>query len=118
MDEKQAARNTDLRAALKLMETFRHLRSDMPMQTASAFLLIGLNPGISQGELLRKLGTSQASVSRSVLALGEVDRHGKPGLDLIRQVAQDGRLSVLYLNFSGEALLMKLLGAGRTDPAR
>lgn len=101
--------------AFRLLETFRELRPDMPMQTASVFLLVAMKPGISQRELLDLIDISQAGISRNVYALTAIDRHGKPGLNLITQHRNpiDARNTMLYLTSEGDALLTRLLSISR-----
>jgi DNA-binding MarR family transcriptional regulator len=103
--------------AFRLLETFRELRPDMPMQTACILLLVAIKPGIGQRDLLELMGISQASVSRNVFALLETDRHGKPGLNLIVQHRHpvDARNTMLYLTPEGDAFLARLLPMSRTQ---
>ena len=91
---------------VQLLEKLRELFPDLPIQTISVFLIIAMKPGISQRELLKLLDLSQAGMSRNVMALGEVNRHGKPGLGLIVQNKDpfDNRQVMLTLTASGKAL--------------
>jgi DNA-binding MarR family transcriptional regulator len=104
-----------MHGAFRFLETFRELRSDMPMQTASVFLLVAMKPGIGQRELLDLMGLSQPAISRNVYALTAIDRHGKPGLNLIVQHRNpaDARNTMLYLTAEGNALLNRLLSISR-----
>ncbi len=101
----------------RLLETFRELRPDMPMQTACIFLLVAMKPGISQRELLDLMDIGQASVSRNVYALMAIDRHGKPGLNMIvqRRDLRDGRNTALDLTSEGCAFLNRLLAGEYID---
>ena len=100
-----------LHAAFRFIEAFRELRPDMPMQTASIFLLVAMKPGIAQRDLLSLTDLSQAAISRNTSALMAVDRHGKPGLNLIvqRRHPLDGRSTMLYLTSEGNAFLSRLI---------
>ena len=100
---------------LKIIETFRELRPEMPMQLASVFLIIAMKPGISQRDLLRLMDISQGAVSRNVTALTSRNRHGQPGLDLViqRRDPFDARLTTIHLTTSGEELIKRLLSTAR-----
>ncbi|MBW9091414.1 winged helix-turn-helix transcriptional regulator [Rhizobium wenxiniae] len=104
-----------LHDAFRLLEAFRELRPDMPMQTASVFFLVAMKPGIGQRELLDLMDLSQAAISRNTYALMAIDRHGKPGLNLIVQHRNpaDGRNTMLYLTPEGNAFLARLMAIGR-----
>ncbi|MBX5230302.1 winged helix-turn-helix transcriptional regulator [Rhizobium sp. NLR9b] len=99
----------------RFVEKLRELFPDVPMQTISIFLIIAMKPGISQRELLKLMGTSQAGVSRNVMALGDVNRHGKPGLGLIAQVRDpfDSRQAGLRLTPAGVALANRVATLGQ-----
>lgn len=101
----------------QLVETFREIHPEMPIQMATVFLLIAMKPGITQGELLSLMDISQSGISRNVLALCAVNRHGKPGLDLVaqRSAAFDARTSTLHLTVKGQAFLERLLSIGRRE---
>lgn len=108
-----------LYAIFRLLETFRELRHDMPLQTACIYLLVAMKPGISQRELLGLMEISQAGVSRNVYALLETDRHGKPGLNFIsqRRSPEDGRNTELHLTSKGYAFLSHLLAGNYVEDA-
>lgn len=112
-----AASPTDLRPrlfeAFQTIEKFRELFPDFPMQTISTFLIIAMKPGISQHELLKFLDISQSGASRNLMALGEVNRHGKPGLGLIVQQRNpfDARLSHFRLSPLGRALAERVVAS-------
>ncbi len=60
-----------------------------------------------QTDLMRKLGLSQASANRNVLALTEWRNSKSPGYDLIRQTLDpvDRRRKPLILNRNGKAVV-------------
>lgn len=99
--------------AFQLIEKFRELFPDIPMQTISVFLIIAMKPGISQRELLKLMGTSQSGVSRNVMALANVNRHGKPGLGLIVQLRDpfDARQISLGLSPTGKMLIDRVIAS-------
>ncbi|MBB4480836.1 MarR family winged helix-turn-helix transcriptional regulator [Rhizobium etli] len=99
--------------AFQFIEKLRELFPDIPMQTISVFLIIAMKPGISQGELLKLMGTSQPGVSRNVMALGDVNRHGKPGLGLVIQLRDpfDARKISLCLSPRGKVLADRVIAS-------
>jgi DNA-binding MarR family transcriptional regulator len=58
---------------------------DIPVQHMVIFLYVVLHDGCLQQVLETATGMSGASVSRTLDKLGDVDRHGKPGLKMIRR---------------------------------
>ncbi|MBB2681894.1 UNVERIFIED_ORG: DNA-binding MarR family transcriptional regulator [Rhizobium esperanzae] len=99
----------------RFVEKLRELFPDIPIQTISVFLIIAMKPGISQRELLKLMGTSQSGVSRNVMALADVNRHGKPGLGLIAQLRDpfDSRQVELRLTPAGVALAKRVAALGQ-----
>ncbi|MBY3516056.1 winged helix-turn-helix transcriptional regulator [Rhizobium laguerreae] len=99
--------------AFQFIEKLRELFPDIPMQTISVFLIIAMKPGISQRELLKLLDISQAAVPRNVMALGDVNRHRKPGLGLIIQQRDplDARQTSLGLTPVGKTLIDRVIGS-------
>jgi len=96
---------------LELIEVFRDMRPEMPMQMAAIFLGIALRPGITQAELAILVGIGQSSVSRNIAALSAVTRQGKRGLNLVvqRHDPLDGRAHEHHLTKDGRALADRLL---------
>jgi DNA-binding MarR family transcriptional regulator len=102
-------------AVYGLVEAFRELKPEMPMQMASVFLTIAMKPGIYQADLANLSGLSQSSVSRNVTALTAKDRHGAPGLGLVVRRIGDrgGKTAALHLTKAGKELASKLSGLGQ-----
>ncbi|MGR9319157.1 MarR family winged helix-turn-helix transcriptional regulator [Rhizobium leguminosarum] len=105
--------------AFQLIELFRDLHPDVPMQTVSVFLIIAMRPSVYQRELLKLLDISQASVSRNVMALSHVNRRGDPGLGLITQQRDplDARQIRLRLTPAGKELANRVAALGRAKDA-
>jgi len=101
--------------AFQLIELFRDLYPDLPMQTVSVFLVIAMKPGIYQRELLKLLDISQSSISRNVMALSHVNRRGDAGLGLIAQQRDpvDGRQISLRLTPAGRELANRVVALGQ-----
>lgn len=93
-----------LAAGLELIEEFRKLNPEMPMQTAAMLLIIAQSPGITTRELMKRLNVAQATASRNAAVLGQVNRHGIPGLDLIVSTPdpQERRRNVYHLTPKGQ----------------
>lgn len=100
--------------AYELIETFRRVRPEMPIQMASVFLAVAMKPGIYQRELAPLLGMAQSSVSRNVTALGPRTRQGGLGLNLVvqRHEPTDGKSYELHLTKEGRELAEQLLALG------
>ncbi len=111
----EMADKADAFSVFHLIETFREIHPEMPMQMAAVFLLIAMKPGISQAELLRVMDISQPGMSRNVVALTAINRHGAPGLDLVEQqpAPHDARITVLQLTSKGRTFLDRLLAVWR-----
>ena len=73
--------------ALRLLEVFRSLDQDLPMGEAVSFLMIAtgetLEGGLSVTELSQRGKFGLSSASRYVQSLGAVNRHRKPGHELV-----------------------------------
>ncbi len=95
----------------RLLESFRELRPEMPMQMASVFLVVAMRPGVQQCDLPDIIGVSQSSVSRNVTALTSRTRHGSPGLNLIKRSLdpEGGRSPIIHLTAAGKQLTERLL---------
>lgn len=95
----------------RLLESFRELRPEMPMQMASVFLVVAMRPGVQQCDLPDIIGVSQSSISRNVTALTSRTRHGSPGLNLIKRSLdpEGGRSPVLHLTDAGKQMRGHLL---------
>jgi DNA-binding MarR family transcriptional regulator len=77
-DEKRSTKA--LKAA---MEVFFELRHEMPMRYMHSFLLVMEEEGLGVSEYAKKAGVSNSVMSRHLLDIGDRDRHGNPGLQLV-----------------------------------
>jgi DNA-binding MarR family transcriptional regulator len=96
---------------LRMMQEFRDLDPELPMQTAYVFLLVaeaGLE--IRQNELLCRSGMSASALSRSISSLDKWSWLKRPGLNLVRSEPDlmDRRKRLLRLTKEGHALFRKL----------
>lgn len=68
---------------IALIEEFRKIDPEMPLQTAVTFCTVAAEEGITMKRLQEKLGFSQSSCSRNVASLSKFHRLNKPGHDLL-----------------------------------
>ena len=80
-------------------------RKHIPMHFGAVFLHVAENPDCTYQDVGKALGLSGSGVSRTMEALGTVDRKGKPGFGLITTTRdpQEGRRYVARLSGKGEA---------------
>lgn len=83
-------RHDEVLTVVQVLEAFRKLDPDLPIQYALSFMTIAQSEGISIGELAERLGIAQSSASRNVAALSRWHSFGKAGLDLV-QAQEDPR---------------------------
>jgi DNA-binding MarR family transcriptional regulator len=76
----------NFQTGMNLIREFRKFDSEMPMQMASVFLRVAMQPGITIKELMTLEDISQSSASRNVAALSDWNRAHKPGHGLIKAV--------------------------------
>lgn len=105
---------TGLDGLVRVLEAFRELDPDLPIQYAVSFLTIARadDGGISVGELAKRLGIAQSSASRNIAALSAWHSFGKPGLDLVesREDPRERRRKIVTLTPKGAALALRLEG--------
>lgn len=96
----------------RVLEAFRTLDPDLPIQYALSFLTIAQNEGLSIGELAERLGIAQSSASRNVAALSRWHSFGKAGLDLVQsqEDPRERRRKIVTLTDKGRAFLDNLAG--------
>ncbi|MBD9371353.1 winged helix-turn-helix transcriptional regulator [Rhizobium sp. ARZ01] len=96
---------------LQIISTLRRGGEQMPIQMAHVFLAIMARPGTTMANLADEVGISQASCSRSVAALGDWHRLGKPGYGLIETAPdpKEGRRMIMFLSPKGRQLARQLL---------
>lgn len=103
--------------ALQVLEVFRAIDPDMQMGTAVSFLMIadGDTPdgGISITELSKAGGFALSSASRYVQALGAMDRHRRPGFELVSDHVDpmERRRKILKLTPKGKRVINQIRNA-------
>ncbi len=105
-------RPDEIATVTRVLEAFRTLDPDLPIQYALSFMTIAQNEGISIGELAERLGIAQSSASRNVAALSRWHSFGKAGLDLVsaQEDPRERRRKVVALTDKGRAFLDELRG--------
>lgn len=120
-DRCQAAslRPEQLDPLVRVLEAFRLLDPDLPIQYALSFLTIARNEGLSIRDLSERLGIAQSSASRNVAALSKWHSFGKEGHDLVQaeEDPRERRRKIVTLTPRGRALARQLAtlieGGGR-----
>ncbi|WP_207455845.1 MarR family transcriptional regulator [Azospirillum sp. SYSU D00513] len=104
------ARFDEVATLVHVLEAFRRLDPDLPIQYALSFMTIARNEGLSIGELAERLGIAQSSASRNVAALSRWHSFGKAGLGLVQAVEdpRERRRKVVTLTDTGRAFLDEL----------
>lgn len=101
-----------LRTALKLIQTFQsEVRDTMPVQVAATFLIVCLNEGKSLKEYMELAGVAQSTMSRHLLDLGDKNRKGEVGYQLIDRMndPRELRKNMYLLTAKGRKLRDKIL---------
>jgi len=107
-DERAALSN--LEAALK---PFFKLRTTMPLQYVTAFLLVALKEGQTVAELAGRAGISASVMARHLAHLGQKNRYREDGYDLVESELDpmDRRTKRQRLSAKGQRLVGQLLRA-------
>ncbi|CAO3448876.1 Transcriptional regulator, MarR family [Azospirillum argentinense] len=103
-------RPDEVTTVVHVLEAFRKLDPDLPIQYALSFMTIAQNEGMSIGELAERLGIAQSSASRNVAALSRWHSFGKAGLDLVQaqEDPRERRRKIVTLTDTGRAFLEEL----------
>ena len=100
------------RALQKALTLFSVLdTTHLPAHFIQVFLVIGERGWCRYEEIEEELGLSNSAVSRTVMALGKVNRKGDAGFDLVKleRDPAEGRRYVVALNSKGKALWRALV---------
>jgi DNA-binding MarR family transcriptional regulator len=104
-EQRQAAR------ALRLaIEPFVELNPTIPASYIISFLAVAEKEGRPVSEYANEVGMFKAVMTRHLLDLGERDRHGGEGMNVIEQKRDrvDLRINRTFINEKGAALLSKV----------
>lgn len=103
---------TEALRLIAVLNEFRKLDKDIPVQTVLTFLTIAAQPGLGGRELAKELDISESAASRNLNALTQLNRFKEPGFDVITygpDIVVDSRKSVANLNANGQRLLKRVL---------
>ncbi len=82
---------------------------EFPLQWVCVFLEISMDEGCSLKDVAEKTGISMSVMSRTIGALSNYRRMGKPyGLVLVKMAKDDRRRKELYLSARGKKLVESL----------
>ena len=97
--------------ALRLaLEPFVALNPNIPASYIISFLTVAEKEGLPVSQYAKEVGMFKAVMTRHLLDLGERDRHGGEGLNIIEQKRDrvDLRINRTFVNEKGAALLSKV----------
>lgn len=82
----------------------------MPAQRLSILLAIAMRDGVTYRDLQDITGLANSTISRNISAMSKLNRHGKPGTDLVEAIQEeDGyRRKLLYLTPKGRRVIESL----------
>jgi DNA-binding MarR family transcriptional regulator len=105
---------------VQILEEFRRLDPDMPIQYALSFLTIARHPGLSMGDLAQRLGIAQSSASRNIAALSQWHSFNRAGHDLVvaHEDPRERRRKIVTLTPRGATLIetLRAIIAGHPMP--
>src|SRR5262249_35233403 len=99
------------------MEAFRAIRRTMPLQHAYAFLLVALEEGRGVSEYAKRVGVTQAVMTRILFSLGSSSQGRAPGYGLVQQAIdpKDSRRTQTFLSIKGRVLMHEIVRLMRSD---
>lgn len=99
-----------LTKTLMVLEEFRKLHSEMPLQIAVVLLHIAKKPDVTLAELAKLSGLGKSSISRHVAALSEEYGKGTYGAGLVsfREDPNDRRNKIARLTVAGERFMRSI----------
>ena len=93
-----------------VLTEFTGVDPEFPLQWALVFLEIAQNEGSSLKDIAEETGISMSVMSRTIGALSNYRRMGKPyGIVVVKPAKDDRRRKELYLSAKGKRLKEKLL---------
>jgi len=94
----------------KILDALATVDNEFPIQWASVFTYIALDEGCSLKDISEQTGISMSVMSRTIGALSNYRRMGKPyGLVLVKSAKDDKRRKELFLSAKGKKLVSKLV---------
>lgn len=98
-------------ALFSALARLRDRHGDMTLLQAQCLALVAANPDITQIELCRATGMSDATASRTIAMLTDLGSRAVEGMDLVRMTVdpEDRRLRLLNLTPKGRRLMDDLM---------
>jgi DNA-binding MarR family transcriptional regulator len=95
---------------MEALKEFEDEARDTPINYATAFLAVAMDPGHGVSHYAKVLGSLQPVASRRLLEIGQKTRNNTPGLGLIESVEDpsDLRRKPYYLTSYGHSLVRRL----------
>ncbi len=101
--------NPKLTKLTKLLEELTNVDPDFPISWALAFIDIAQHEGCALKDVADRTGMSMSVMSRTIGALSNARRMGKPyGLVLVKSAKDDKRRKELFLSAKGKKLIEAL----------
>lgn len=92
-----------------ILEELTGVDPEFPIQWALVFVEIAMDEGASLKDIAERTGISMSVMSRTIGALSNYRRMGKPyGLVLVKHAKDDRRRKELYLSAKGKRLAQTL----------
>jgi len=92
-----------------VLAEFARIDAEFPLQWANVFLTIAENEGAALKDIAEETGISMSVMSRTIGALSNYRRMGKPyGVILVKSAKDDKRRKELFLSAKGKKLLEKI----------
>lgn len=92
-----------------ILQELTNIDPEFPIQWAVVFAEIAMEEGASLKDVSERTGVSMSVMSRTIGALSNARRMGKPyGLVAVRHAKDDRRRKELYLSAKGKKLIEKL----------
>ena len=100
---------TKLDKLQKALEELINIDPEFPIAWALVFLTIAQNEGSALKDIAEQTGISMSVMSRTIGALSNARRMGKPyGIVIVKMAKDDRRRKELFLSAKGKRLLEKL----------
>jgi DNA-binding MarR family transcriptional regulator len=106
MQSAPSLRSSSIHRCVLLLDEFRKVNPNMPMQMAAMLMLVADKPGVSLKEIGQRLGMGKSSVNRDAAILA--DGWGTPLIRYGRDPA-DGRNNICHLTPVGQRLVQSVV---------
>jgi DNA-binding MarR family transcriptional regulator len=106
------ADNHRVHRVTKFLSALRAIDEQLPIQCAEILFYIASNPGCTSQDIAHQTRLTVSSVSRNLMALGQMRRDKTIGYNFIETVddPRDRRRRIIFLTPRGSRFVAKLLG--------